>query len=113
MVDFISTQVSYYNFLFFCEQLQAVQRRKRQTTANDDEIIRNGFVTVCEARFVPLPGIENQLVLVWACPQGVPSPSLEEQDAICRVLVDNPAVESCQSPSGILFAEPMDLPSTT
>ena len=77
-----------------------VSRRRRQA---DSTLNNNGFVTNCEARFVPLPSTD-EFVLVWACPEGVASPSLEELDEICRVLFSMQLVESCSSPSGLFLS---------
>ena len=83
-----------------------VSRRKRRQA--DSTLNNNGFVTNCEARFVPLPSAD-ELVLVWACPEGVASPSLEELDGICRVLFSMQLVDSCSSPSGLFLSSLTDV----
>ncbi len=104
----------------------AVSRRRRQTAGNppagnspdddDDDIIRNGFVTVCEARFLPLPDLqeEEEVGLVWVCPSGVSAPPPQGQDEICQVLFASGLVRSCVSPSGLVVqSDTPQLPSTT
>ena len=61
----------------------------------------NGFVTSCEARFMPVES--DRFVLVWACPEGVEPPSQDELDSICRTLYDMGLVGTCSSPSGLQF----------
>ncbi len=91
-----------------------MSRKKRQASEDiDNAIIDNGFVTACEARFVALE-VGGGAILVWACPQGVPAPSEEELDEICRALASKELVGTCSSPSGLVVeASSPDLPSTT
>ncbi len=86
--------------------------------AGNDIIINNGFVTTCEARFIPDPNFiqedELVLVLVWACPEGVSPPSVKRLDAICVFFYNSKSVTSCTSPSGFtLPTNSEDLPNTT
>ena len=61
----------------------------------------NGFVTVCEARFIPSPsGALNTFLLVWACPMGVASPDGADEVAICELLIEERLVTSCTSRDG-------------
>ena len=70
-------------------------------------------MTVCEARFIQLPDTESDFFLVWVCPEGISSPSLEELDDICRVLFADQLVSSCSTPSGLVLEQDnRELPST-
>lgn len=90
---------------------QTSKRRKRQS--DDDEIMRNGFVTVCEARFV-VSEVGGEVVLAWACPAGVSAPLEGDLDEVCRVLIRRGLVMSCSSPSGLTLEDNIqELPSTT
>ena len=75
---------------------QQVSRKRRQV---DSTLDNNGFVTTCEARFMPVES--DGFVLMWACPEGVESPSQEELDEICRTLFSKKLVSSCSSPTGL------------
>lgn len=77
---------------------QQTSRRRRQLNGVLDN---NGFVTTCEARFMPIT--PEGFALMWACPQGVESPSQEELDEICRALFAMRLVESCSSPTGLVW----------
>ncbi len=80
-----------------------VTRSRRQTDNN--VISNNGFVTNCEARFMPVQSAaEDGFVLVWACPEGVESPDQEDLDGICRALFSMNLVGSCTSPSGLVLS---------
>ena len=89
--------------------MSSLIRRKRQS----DTSVYNDFVTTCEARFIPRsePG---EYLLLWACPQGVESPSESELDEICNMLFSSGMVKSCNSPTGLSLTTSEDqLPSTT
>ena len=91
-------------------------KRRRQVSQNDEEIVENGFVTVCEARFLPLEVGGTTAVLVWACPSGVPAPSSsEELEEICHALFGSGSVKSCATPSGLVLeaGQEEELPSTS
>ena len=67
----------------------------------EDEVMEeNGFVTVCEGRFIPSPSSPGVLHLVWACPEGVASPGGDDEEAICVLLIRQRLVTSCISPQG-------------
>lgn len=88
-----------------------MQRRRRQTGGRIDD----GFVTVCEARFVPNPENDNKstFMLVWVCPEGVAAPPTEELDEICQILFAMGLVSFCSSPGGLLLElNTEDLPGT-
>ena len=104
------------------------QRRQASTTptttptsGDDDDDLQNGFVTVCEARFQPLPPAESgegntEAGLVWVCPPGVTAPPPGRLDDICLALFASGLVETCTSPSGLVVGGdpvPPQLPSTT
>ena len=57
----------------------------------------NGFVNVCEGRFVSSP---DTLRLVWACPVGVAPPGRDDEEAICVLLIEQRLVISCSSSQG-------------
>lgn len=81
-----------------------VTRSRRQTDNN--VISNNGFVTNCEARFMPVQSTtadDDGFILMWACPEGVESPDQEDLDGICRALFSMGLVNSCSSPSGLVF----------
>ena len=87
------------------------RKRRQAATPNEREIEQNGFVTVCEARFLPLTS--ETAILVWACPMGVPAPFSEDLEEICRVLFASRSVGSCATPSGLALGEEAEeLPST-
>ena len=66
----------------------------------------NGFVTDCEARFLPVDNSPNTYVLVWACSEGVDPPSGEEEEQICQYLFEKGLVGSCSTPTGVTVANP-------
>ena len=68
----------------------------------DSVLDNNGFVTTCEARFMPVES--DGFVLVWACPEGVEPPTQGELDSICRTLFGMRLVNSCTSPSGLTWS---------
>ena len=76
-------------------------RRRRATDEEEDDSLEgNGFVTVCEGRFIPAPATPDTLILVWACPDGVAAPGGNDEEAICELLIDQRLVTSCTSPQG-------------
>ena len=79
--------------------------RKRRATSEDD-LSDNGFVTVCEARFIPSSSASNTLLLVWACPDGVAAPGDDDEVAICDLLIDQRLVSSCTSHRGTVDLPP-------
>ena len=82
-----------------------VTRRRRQADSNI--VSNNGFVTNCEARFMPIQS-GGGFVLVWACPEGVESPDQEDLDGICRALFSMNLVSTCSSPSGLVLTRMAD-----
>ena len=52
-------------------------------------------------------------VLMWACPEGVESPSQDDLDGICRALFSMKLVSSCSSPSGLVLTSMADTTSLT
>ena len=88
--------------IFFLTQLHfqtAEDTRQKREASSDEEIMEeNGFVNICEGRFVA--SSPNTLRLVWACPVGVASPGREDEEAICALLIRERLVSSCLSPQG-------------
>jgi hypothetical protein len=86
--------------------------------ANDgdenDDLKENGFVTVCEGRFIPAPATPNTLVLVWVCPDGVAAPGEGDEEAICDLLIEQRLVASCTSSLGgrVDLPPPRSIPPT-
>lgn len=70
--------------------------RKRRAAGEED----NGFVNVCEARFIPSQSASDTFLLVWACPEGVVPPDLEDEKVICELLIEQRLVTSCTSALG-------------
>ena len=89
-----------------------VGRRKRRATSEDgkDSMADNGFVTVCEARFIPSPTTPDTLLLVWACPDGVTAPDATDEEAICELLIAQRLVASCTSRRGGRVDLPPNVP---
>ena len=72
--------------------------------ADEDLMEENGFVTVCEGRFVPT-ATPGRLRLLWACPVGVAEPGVADEAAICALLVEEGLVMSCSSSEGVVLSQ--------
>lgn len=106
-----------YNFFtnfspyLYCNNVKMVSTKATRSRRQADNVLsNNGFVTNCEARFMPVPSADG-FVLVWACPEGVESPDQEELDGICRALFSMKLVSSCSSPSGLMLTSLADTAS--
>ena len=87
--------------------MAGTQVTRSRRLADSNVLSNNGFVTNCEARFMPVQSTDG-FVLVWACPEGVESPDQDDLDGICQALFSMNLVSSCSSPSGLVLTSMPD-----
>lgn len=102
--------IIFFHFL----QTMKESRRRRAASPNEEVMEDNGFVNICEGRFIISPTSPGTLRLVWACPEGVAPPGGDDEAAICVLLIQQRLVNKCSSvEGGTLVLQPITpLPPT-
>ena len=83
--------------------LQSTTRRKRQSTSDATKDLR------CEERFVAAAS-QNQFILVSACPDGAPAPTLDRLREVCQLLMRTVNVLECEYPDRSIERAPTPIP---
>lgn len=83
--------------------LQSTTRQRRQSTSNATKDLR------CEERFVVAPSL-SQFILVSACPDGAPPPTLDRLRELCKLLMATVDVSECEYPDGSIERRPTPRP---